>query len=215
MSFSKKLISLSFIGVSTLFLSACNPFAPTQENSDQPQTEIGTIEETQKLANAINNGESVVCTMTDTEGNVAEYYVKGEKMKMMGQNISDGEKSGHMINDGEWMYIWEEGKTEGVKNKIPSKEEMEKVQKDSEEYLKNIPDFSDDESVQEYEDKGYTVKCNTQDISDGEFVPPTDVNFVDLEAQMQEAFSGMEKDMGDFKIPEGMNLPEEFEIQGQ
>lgn len=76
--------------------------------------------------------------------------------------------TGYVITDGNCSYIWQDGKTDGVQ--ICMEE-----------------DFSDDVSnmeqdVEDYSDTGLDydvqVDCNRTAISDDQFTPPSDINFI-------------------------------------
>lgn len=80
-----------------------------------------------------------------------------------------------------------------------------------EDIKKEIPDFENPESVQEYKDKGYTINCNPENLNDSVFIPPSNVNFVDFATQMQEMFSGMKQqvpDINNIQMPERVVVEE-------
>lgn len=200
MSFSKKLTTLGLLGSAAILFSACNPLALFQKKTESipPNTE----KEVQKMAEAIKTRKSLHCTMTDKDGAIVEYYVKDNKTKVSGQNISANKTMGYMINNGEWVYIWEEGATEGMKNKVPTQEEMEQATQNLEKISYDVPDFEDQESINAYEDDGYTVNCEAANLSDADFTPPADINFVDFAGQIKGAFKDMEAELGNIELPE-------------
>lgn len=205
----KKKLTLGLILGASLIFAGCTQ----NKNNENPQSqsEAEMIKESQELANAFKSGKPMLCTMTDKENNVAQYAIKGKKMKMSGKDMSENGKIGNMINDGEWIYIWEEGATEGIKTKMMTEEEGEKLKNKMEEMKTEVPDFENPESVQEYEDQGYTINCNPENLDDSTFIPPANVNFVGFASQIEQMFSGMEQqipDMSQFQIPEGMVVEE-------
>lgn len=202
-------LTLGAILSTSLVLSGCTK-NQTPETT-QPQTEAGMMKESQELATAFESGKPMLCTMTDSDNNVAEYAIKGQKMKMSGNNIAQNGKTSNMINDGEWIYIWEEGATEGIKTKMMTEEEEQATKAQVEDIKKEIPDFENPESVQEYKDKGYTINCNPENLNDSVFIPPSNVNFVDFATQMQEMFSGMKQqvpDINNIQMPERVVVEE-------
>ena len=211
MSVLKKISYTALLGGAGVLFSACNLFSPKEkpaEAPNSPQTQQEAMQETEKLAMAIKNGEALRCVFSNDDGTQVEYQVKGEKMKMAGMGVVEQEKNGYLIKDGEYLYFWQEGATQGMKNKLPSQEEIEETSKKMENFSYDTPDFSSEESIRSYEEgTGTTVHCNPQSIDDNEFVPPSDIEFIDLSAQMQETFSKMDEQMKMIKLPDGAEFP--------
>lgn len=173
------------MGVAGMTLAGC-----TLPWMNKPQTTGEVVNEMQELGAAMQAGEPMRCVMTDAEGVRVEYDVMGEKMRMAG--IQMGEKTGYMINDGEYVYTWEEGGTEGMKIRIPTEEEIQETAEAAEEYAQDIPDFYSEGEMAEYEDMGYSIECNPTELNDDSFVPPAEVNFTDPTVMMQEAADEMD-----------------------
>jgi hypothetical protein len=153
--------------------------------------ETGNAGEEREMAAALESGKPVYCVMTDAEGSRMEYEMKGGKMRVAGMAV--GESTGYMINDGMFIYIWEEGSAEGVKMPVPSEEDVAEAQDAAEEYTRDVPDFYNEDSVAEYEDQGYVIDCQPRNVADEVFVPPMGVNFVDTGAMMQNALQEMQQ----------------------
>ena len=184
--------------LSTIILSACT--WPWQIGT-QPQSDSAMMKEGEELAQALQSGKPMRCTVTSTEGETVEYTVKGEKMRASGTDFAEGEKTGHIIKNETEIYVWEEGATEGFMYTLPSEEEMQNAENATQQPQYDAPDFNDESSVQEYEDRGYTVDCNETNIPDDTFTPPSSVMFKDVNAMMQDAFSQMENESGEYQIP--------------
>ncbi len=190
MKFSKHL-AIGIFAASTLALTACVA-QPKQNQESSTTQEVNN--QMKEMAQIIESGGSAYCklTATDDSGEL-EYWIKGEKMKavgvgVMGQNLGEEEMGkGYIISDGEYFYSWAEGEAEGVKMRMPTKEEMEEAASEVEEFAENLPDFSDETQIEEYEDAGYSVDCKRQDVADSEFTPPSNVEFTDFEAMMQDS----------------------------
>ncbi len=148
-----------------------------------------------QLEAILSTGGSARCTMTKTDGTGDQitYAIKGKKMRMEGAPGSSSKNDGTVINDGSYLYIWEKGKTEGIKSKIPTEQEMEKLKEKSESMMQNSPNLSDEAIRKEYEDQGYRIDCKASTIMDSEFVPPTTVKFTDTSALMENAAKMMEE----------------------
>ncbi len=181
MQFSTKATLLT-LTTSTLLLAACikKPADNTVKN----------VAESQEMAMAIQNDTPLKCMITDSSGTTIEYAVKGQKMRM---TIPQEDSLSYMINDGEYVYMWEEGATEGIKNRILSEDELTETAEQMEDYTTDLPDFYNEEAISEYEDTGHTVDCQKDSFGDELFMTPQGVTFVSLEEKMQEAFDGMQK----------------------
>ncbi|MCA9369223.1 MAG: hypothetical protein H6773_00425 [Pseudomonadales bacterium] len=203
MSFSKTISTFGMIFSAGVLLSACLPNSSDTNTTSQSEQEM--ITETQELSAGMQAGKPMFCTMTDSDGNVVEYRVKGEKANISGQNISEGNGKGNVIADGEYTYIWEEGATEGIKHRIPSEEELAEMSENTEPY--EIPNFENEEELASYEEQDVTINCEPANFSDDIFTPPADVNFIDMEEKTKDALNEMKTQMEGIEIPEGFKLP--------
>lgn len=162
--------------VSMLVLAGCNNQAanPSGQTTEQAQQEF------QEVATAMQSGQSARCVMTNPTTNQSmTYSIKDKKVKMSNIEMNEGDLTGAMLMDGEYLYTWSETKKEGTKFKLPEEKADQVAQEGS------VPDLSKEEDRKEYEDMGYTIQCNTLEIADSEFVPPTDVKFTDMNAMME------------------------------
>jgi len=146
-------------------------------------------EELSELAAVMQAGGSMACTMTNTEGEVVEYWVMGEKMRASGIQDAEEGRVSTIINDGEYVYTWVEGGTEGMKFAVASTEAMAA---EAEEVMQSVPDLQTEEDVAYYEDQGYTIDCEPRNLSASDFVPPSEVTFVDM-AELLQGFTGLQE----------------------
>ncbi len=167
-----KIKTLSLALASAVILSGCSLF-PAQNKSVNDQTK-----QTEKLAKILEKGGQAVCEISRV--NSEEKYTityKGKNMKVSG--IAMGKTGGFMIYDTLYTYIWEEGSKEGIKNKVTTAPN----------------DYQPEAVAREYDDETkYNINCKEGGVSDSEFVPPTDVKFIDPAALMP-------------SIPSSSNLP--------
>lgn len=190
---------LTLLLTASLSLSACIPGMNTETTDTQSESEV--VAESQELAAAMEEGKPIHCTMTDTKGAVVDYYNSGKKMKIVGTNVSEETETGTIINDGEYMYVWSEGETEGIKYPVSSIEEMQETAENADQMQYDTPDFQNEEEVVEYENRGYTIECDETDIDDSMFIPPSEVTFMDVAALMEQQFDQMKEQMGDVQLP--------------
>ncbi|HEX7017847.1 MAG TPA: hypothetical protein VF209_02990 [Patescibacteria group bacterium] len=183
---AKNTLLVTSLIVSSFALSAC---IPGLSKSPEEQAARQQESEAKEMMAAMESGQSLKCSVTNSQtGDTGEYYIKGEKMRMSNTATIDGQtQTSHMINDGEFVYTWTDEPAQGVKMKMPTEEEMKAQEAEYEEYLGDTPDFSDEESIKEYEDSGYTIDCDPTDVLDSQFVPPSHIQFQDMSAMMEAA----------------------------
>ncbi len=143
---------------------------------DPNQTAAQAATEYQKLAQAIESGQSARCLIAQKDGpEQITYVVKGEKIRMETAGVNTSDQPGSMIFDGAYTYVWSDQTKEGFQMAVPE---------DSPDYedfgQPDIPDFTDEQELQAYEEEGYSINCNVESVPDSEFTPPTDVNFTDM-----------------------------------
>ncbi|KKT35149.1 MAG: hypothetical protein UW23_C0021G0009 [Candidatus Collierbacteria bacterium GW2011_GWA1_44_12] len=159
-----------------ILVAGCNtsPIVPGNETDTQAQ-------QAQKISQILERGGSAFCRITNlTDNSVVEMTLAGEKMKIVGTDLSEGKK-GTMINDTAYIYSWEEGQTTGFKMKL-SQEEITPAPGDVE---TDVQENDTQERATTYDDDTkYKLDCTQRNVSDSEFAPPASVNFVDP-SQMQ------------------------------
>ena len=176
--------------VCLLFLCACiggdkeggqtNTGEGPQESSNQQQgdSQADSSRDTQDddeqglindLAEAVSSGLGYACTYKVNGGQVVT-YVKGESYKttvdaegVMMTTISDGEK----------VYTWQEGQSQGY---LINYDDVEEMQPEDDQ-----PNYAD---MKEMSDAALNVECRRKMISESQFNPPADINFVDLGQQI-------------------------------
>lgn len=180
----KKIIILATAAV---LLASC--IGPLKKTGDKISIKKGAENAGKAFQDAVKSGKSVICTY-EMNGTEIETLVKGEKTRVNG--VGYGQGNGGMINDGEWVYIWSDDDKTGTKYKIM---EMEEVNDENEtEDQGQMPQDIDDieEWAAEIENQ-YEVVCKEAKVDDSEFVPPTDVEFKDMNEAMQKANEFKEK----------------------
>lgn len=114
------------------------------------------------------SGMAAKCEMTMPEG-TATMYINGKNSRV--DSMTQGQES-HMINDGTYLYAW--SGSEGMKMKLEKIEEA----------------ASAGQSTQTPEDfatqPGVDVQCRPTTVSGSMFMPPSNVEFTDLTAMMEQ-----------------------------
>ncbi len=184
-------------------IAGCN-----KQAGESPQSTNEMMKEAGEMAAAMQSGEPLVCTVTDPDGVAVEYQVMGQRMRVKGVEMN--ETTGNMINDGKNVYIWEEGASEGMMMPVNQEVAGDELEKAGEQYAKEVPDFTNEEEVDDYESRGYAIDCNPGEFGEEVFSPPAEVNFVDFAAKMQENIDAMKESMEDM----GMGVEQMQEMMG-
>lgn len=193
----KNFLLLGGVLLAGITLSACS--LPLKKAA-QPKAEKMTIEQQmQQLADLYNQGASARCTLSVTEnGQVmnSEFIMKDKKVKatvhaMTTPSQTEGgepkETVAYILTDDAYSYLWSDEDPQGMKVTIP--EEQRGKDLDSNQLL---PDLANDETRAKLEEKGFTVHCEEAAVDDSELVPPSDKEFVDYQAQMQQMMQQQE-----------------------
>ena len=163
--------------------------------TDKVENKIDKAEKS--LRELIAGGQAQKCTITTSnEGKevVSEMWIKGKKFKQTTKSTSfspDGtEMTVNLISDGGWIYSWNDKTETGMKIKI---EESEKEDAEVKNNLKGAGAIDLDQKVK--------YDCRVANIGDSEFVPPTNVKFVDWQAEAATLKEKMEEQLKGFGIP--------------
>lgn len=192
---------LASLALGSILLAGCKakaPTAATDTTSTATAENQGSMTDKMKAwAQAASVGGGLRCSFTSkTTTTPAEYVVKGKKLHMKGVTAvqttpTTGETyTGEMIVDESFVYTWDTATKVGMKMAIPSEEELKKL-------APSTPDFTSEESFKKFEDDGYSIDCTPGIVSDAEFVPPTDVEFKDYSAMMQDTMKKVQEKMSD------------------
>lgn len=137
--------------------------------------------EAEQFASAIESGKPTLCTLTKGE-DMMEYLIKGKKMRANIKTMVEGKSTlSHMINDETYLYLWAEGQKQGSKMSLAVPSPAASTAP-----VEEAPDFSSADDYQNMKDEGYTINCKSGQVNDSDFVPPTDVTFIDPSAMMRD-----------------------------
>jgi len=169
-----KVTMLGVLVLSSLILVGC-----TKKEGDAGTSIIDTAKD--KIADIVETDKSTYCVMSTTEGGTMEIWTKGDKTKVYGTNMGGGVGMGYMINDGEWIYMWVEGKTTGSKYAVVDEETSKPDEKD---FKGGMPDIEMQQELAKHQVADFKQDCTDKFIPDSTFVPPSDVEFVDVMESM-------------------------------
>lgn len=157
-----------------------------------------------KLSMMMESGRSGICEIVhkDDPTEKMTYYIDGERMKIIIHGTVDEKPhTTHILTDSDWQYTWIEGETQGTKMKMPSKEEIEEMQKEVEGYV-DSQDWDDDwdiSSIEAEEDDRYDTNCQYKKVDPSFFELPKNVEFIDLSETMLD-LEQVEYDPDDFSF---------------
>jgi hypothetical protein len=165
--------------------------AMTESDSRDLTTGQGT------LADFYSRGESVYCTFsgtyaddTTTEG---EFWFANEQMRVEAITRVAGEVyTSNMINDGERTYIWS-GTADGMQAMVMDTDMSADMPTEYDTGAATDARVDMEQTI-EYECQPWTPQA-------AQFVPPSNIDFIDMNAMMEGMFQGEMRG-----LPEGMNF---------
>lgn len=177
-----KLTSLSLVLISSLLLAGCTKQAATTQTPSETQSEAT------EFARAIESGNPTLCTLTKGNDSI-EYLIKGKMFKMTShitlpsdENIpasSPIPQTAYTVSDSLYFYSWSDQSSQGVKTKIPTPEEIEAMDDEAEPQATETPEFNSEADYDAFKNQGYTINCVSASVKDSDFLPPTEIKFID------------------------------------
>lgn len=139
---------------------------PKTEATPTTQKAGGLTEKITDIAEAMTSGLSYRCTYT-YQNIQTDSWIRGEKF--MSESEVEGEKS-YALSDGKWMYTWGGGQPQGIKMNIAEVKKLGEAQ---------APGQQPTDPV-EIAKSAANVECMPEAVPDSKFVPPKDVEFLDM-----------------------------------
>lgn len=184
--------ALVVVGVAIFIL---NPFGKSSENQSKTSTDSSQKADTASNSKSIKGtlkdlfarGISMECTFnrTDEVGITSgKVYLAGKKMRgEFESQLRDGQNlETSVIRNEKYSYTWNSSQPQGTKIKI---EDPDTLAEDSTSNEKQVQFALDDDSV--------NYNCKPWNADNSMFVPPTDIEFVDLSVKTQEIKEAVEK----------------------
>lgn len=140
--------------------------------NEQPTNKL--LSEAQQFAQAIESGTPTLCVLTK-DSDKMEFHIQGKKTSMTTTTSIEGKTViGHMVNDGAYIYTWDDATMQGSKMALDTLDV-----KDSPAPTPSAPVFDNAEDYGYYQNLGYTINCQKEANSDSFFTPPSNVKFID------------------------------------
>lgn len=121
------------------------------------------------------------CSFSDDMGNSGTLYSGGGSVRVDAQSMhDDAPVTSHLVSDGNYMYLWGDDSTEGMKMGI---NEIEEAQANTSSQYNTPKAFDVNESV--------NYECNPWSVDDTMFALPSNITFTDFSKMMEDAMNSM------------------------
>lgn len=176
---------IAILTVCVLVLSACGEQITSKIN----QTKDKVTNKKTSIKELLGLGQQQKCEWSGEENgqkSSGTMSIKGTKFRQTAtiKSGTEPETAMEIISDGDWTYLWNpKTKEQGMKVKMTEEDKA-----DSQNLANGNLDLG----------KEFNYNCSPAIISDGEFTPPKDVDFLDLEA-LKNDFQKL--------VPSGIEIP--------
>lgn len=188
-------VVLLLLGVGGYFVMNSQKSKPvvTEQKTAGSKTQGGNI--FTSIKDALSKSLSLKCEYPNPSGKgTVTSYIKNGAVRVSSMGMGE-EGYGSAIMKDNKMWIWSEGKNEGMMLTL-NKPEAEKA----------VAEKKEDQSEKVLaEMEKYKNSCKTEVVADSLFTPPSNVKFTDLEGIMKKATGDMMK-----QVPTGM-MPKQTE----
>jgi len=156
-----------------------------QSETDETNTNSETTAQNtdvRSIAQIMEGGDSMKCTFSQNDQYAVQswtMYVDGQKVRgdytATGTDVNATPWNGHILSDGEWHYNWGTYQGQNVATKV----KLSSIETDV--------NVNSNTNVQTYDyDQSTNMDCDDWRVDNSLFVPPSDVSFTDLSAQMEQ-----------------------------
>lgn len=191
------LLALIALALGIYFLKPNQSSTPSQPTTNQP------LAEAIEFASAIESGRPTTCTMTKGDDQM-EYSLKDKMMLAKITTEIDGQTTlSHLLNDGQYLYLWLEGQNQGTKMSLATTPSSQPAYSPAE----NTPQLNSQADYEALQNDGYTIDCQPGTFSDSIFTPPSDIEFADPTAMLKAIPSPAQTN--------GADMPDLQELQKQ
>lgn len=190
-------VGIVFLLAAVVFI--VNPFKKTSQNpqemigsqmQEQPASESNSVSFSGTIKDLFTKNQPMQCTFSWSDEDVSSsgtVYVAGSKMHGNFQTKQGNEEpyQSYIIQDGEYQYAWSPvDANKGMKMKISDVQMTETTP-----MAKETP--TNEEQVLNWENQNVDYNCQPWTVDESKFVPPSNVEFTDLNEQMQKATEQM------------------------
>lgn len=214
---NKSKFSLLLLLLSFALFTGCIPKSSTSEDvsTEVPNDQsVGEqAREWQKVSQAITNGQSVKCLMTEVQtGTQTRYYLKDKFSRYDRDPDATQANQASFLTDGEMIYTWNNQTKQGFK--MLATEPSVSPLPDESQQPEEAPDFTNEETWSQYQQMGYSIACNVEELDPSLFIPPAEVKFTDM-SQVLNQFQGLDPALNQEQVREQTRIqdPEQADEQ--
>jgi len=195
------IILLAVIGGLYFYNQKIKKSAPAVTNNVNQRVGLHVVDDN-TLTGWLKRKKTVECEVTTGSG-VIKMMVKNDKVRIEGIPYAFGQSgsqpNGYSLTDEDWVYLW--SGSEGTKFNLTE------VQASLTEEQKNkTAAYSWEQSAIVWESEN-KYDCQEKKLADSLFIPPTEINFVDMTETLETAQAAAEKARGN--LAPGQNLNQE------
>ena len=191
----KKILSLSLILLSSLFLSACgvkdNNSATTTPSEPQEESATSSF----SLRDLIAKNIPQKCTWSNNTDGVQSngtIVISGKKFKQDTNVKQDGfDYIGHTVSDGTYLYTWQDNTNKDSPN-VAIKMKLD-IMDDTPEGDDSPASSPSDAKETVNLDQEYQYNCAPTVVSESDFQPPKDIEFADYSQFLEDIQSSIPK----------------------
>lgn len=143
----------------------------TDERTDREQANAGNTTDA-SIKEFLAAGENKKCTFIDADTSGTAHFASGQRMRLDYRQAGDDPSSGSMIIRTDKQYIWDGETKEGMTFAFSAEERSETGQNTNQESVDT--------------NKNYRFTCESWNVDENLFTPPTDVTFQDFTQLMQQ-----------------------------
>ncbi len=187
----KKILSLCLILVSSLFLSACGVNPDNNSATTTPSDQEEKVATSFSLRDLIAKNIPQKCTWssnvdgTESNGTIVIYGKKFKQDTAVKQD--DFDYIGHTVSDGTYIYTWQENSNKDSPD-VAIKMKLDSIDTAPEGDSQEV-DSSTNETVNL--DQEYEYNCAPTVVSEADFQPPKDIEFVDYSQFLEDIQSNI------------------------
>lgn len=168
------IIAVVVVGAGGYYMYSTNGTGSVSDDQEQHDPD-SSVSSASSIRAMIESGKDISCTFAHSDEFASQngtVYISNERMRgdFTITQESVGSFDAHMIRDGEWAYTWGDPSGQKIGAKIS---------------LANLEGDSDSESGPDL-DQELDLKCDTWSVDESFFIPPTDIEFTDFAAQLEQ-----------------------------
>ncbi len=185
--------SIVFVSLFALVLGGCSSLTLSQTMPlETPDQHVGPGLGSIEISAAMQTGDPLSCMIMKTnENKQMSLSLQSGKVFLTGNALTPTGTDATLVYDTDYAYVWENGETDGLKSKLPTREDLTIAINNARGSGFNIPNPNDPNSFSQMEAQGYAISCQSTSIADSVFVPPATIRFTDITSTVQQTIDSL------------------------